>query len=70
MMEKCCLVKLLKKDLLNKDNIDGGTKYKGDKSNESTLIGTMKELNVLIPMAGAGSRFEQAGYTFPNHLLR
>ena len=22
-------------------------------------------LNILIPMAGAGSRFEKAGYTFP-----
>ena len=27
------------------------------------------ELNVLIPMAGAGSRFEQAGYTFPKPLI-
>lgn len=28
-----------------------------------------KNLNVLIPMAGAGSRFEQAGYTFPKPLI-
>jgi HAD superfamily hydrolase (TIGR01509 family) len=28
-----------------------------------------KTLNVLIPMAGAGSRFEQAGYTFPKPLI-
>jgi HAD superfamily hydrolase (TIGR01509 family) len=28
-----------------------------------------KALNVLIPMAGAGSRFEQAGYTFPKPLI-
>jgi len=28
-----------------------------------------KSLNVLIPMAGAGSRFEQAGYTFPKPLI-
>lgn len=28
-----------------------------------------KKLNVLIPMAGAGSRFEQAGYTFPKPLV-
>lgn len=28
-----------------------------------------EELNVLIPMAGAGSRFEQAGYTFPKPLI-
>jgi len=27
------------------------------------------ELNILIPMAGAGSRFEQAGYTFPKPLI-
>ena len=26
-------------------------------------------MNVLIPMAGAGSRFEQAGYTFPKPLI-
>ena len=28
-----------------------------------------KEMNVLIPMAGAGSRFSQAGYTFPKPLI-
>jgi dTDP-glucose pyrophosphorylase len=28
-----------------------------------------EKLNVLIPMAGAGSRFEQAGYTFPKPLI-
>ena len=28
-----------------------------------------KKLNVLIPMAGAGSRFEAAGYTFPKPLI-
>ena len=28
-----------------------------------------KELNILIPMAGAGSRFEKAGYTFPKPLI-
>jgi dTDP-glucose pyrophosphorylase len=28
-----------------------------------------KKLNVLIPMAGAGSRFTQAGYTFPKPLI-
>lgn len=27
------------------------------------------QLNVLIPMAGAGSRFEKAGYTFPKPLI-
>lgn len=28
-----------------------------------------KTLNVLVPMAGAGSRFEQMGYTFPKPLI-
>ena len=28
-----------------------------------------KKLNVLVPMAGAGSRFEAAGYTFPKPLI-
>lgn len=28
-----------------------------------------KNMNVLIPMAGAGSRFEKAGYTFPKPLI-
>jgi len=28
-----------------------------------------EDLNVLIPMAGAGSRFEKAGYTFPKPLI-
>jgi HAD superfamily hydrolase (TIGR01509 family) len=28
-----------------------------------------KKMNILIPMAGAGSRFEQAGYTFPKPLI-
>jgi HAD superfamily hydrolase (TIGR01509 family) len=28
-----------------------------------------KNLNVIVPMAGAGSRFEKAGYTFPKPLI-
>jgi len=28
-----------------------------------------EKLNILIPMAGAGSRFEKAGYTFPKPLI-
>lgn len=41
---------------LNKDKMNA-PKWKDEK------------LNVLIPMAGAGSRFEQAGYTFPKPLI-
>jgi hypothetical protein len=42
---------------LNKEKMNIIPKWKNDK------------LNVLIPMAGAGSRFEQAGYTFPKPLI-
>jgi HAD superfamily hydrolase (TIGR01509 family) len=42
---------------LNKEKMNSIPKWKDDK------------LNVLIPMAGAGSRFEQAGYTFPKPLI-
>jgi HAD superfamily hydrolase (TIGR01509 family) len=41
------------------------------KENNTMNIPKWKDdrLNVLIPMAGAGSRFEKAGYTFPKPLI-
>ena len=42
---------------LNAEKMNNIPKWKNDK------------LNILIPMAGAGSRFEQAGYTFPKPLI-
>ena len=36
---------------------------------QSTPAWRDENLNILIPMAGAGSRFEQAGYTFPKPLI-
>jgi HAD superfamily hydrolase (TIGR01509 family) len=38
-------------------------------SGRATVPWRSKELNVLIPMAGAGSRFAAAGYTFPKPLI-
>jgi HAD superfamily hydrolase (TIGR01509 family) len=38
-------------------------------NNLSTPKWKNENLNILIPMAGAGSRFEQAGYTFPKPLI-
>ena len=49
-------VKNLNKNL-NKHKPLMNTKWQNDK------------LNVIIPMAGAGSRFEKAGYTFPKPLI-
>ena len=42
---------------LKQENMNAIPKWKDDK------------LNVIIPMAGAGSRFEKAGYTFPKPLI-
>jgi len=42
---------------LNNDKMNITPKWKDDK------------LNIVIPMAGAGSRFEKAGYTFPKPLI-
>jgi len=36
---------------------------------QTTPAWTDENLTVLIPMAGAGSRFQQAGYTFPKPLI-
>jgi len=46
-------------------------KIKHIKQNTSMTTPKWKDskLNVLIPMAGAGSRFEKAGYTFPKPLI-
>ena len=41
----------------DKDNIKIGNKW------------IDKKLNILIPMAGAGKRFEKAGYTFPKPII-
>tara|TARA_A100001201_G_scaffold87642_2_gene77180 strand:+ start:11951 stop:13306 length:1356 start_codon:yes stop_codon:yes gene_type:complete len=51
-------------DNINKKikQINMGQQMKTPKWHDETL-------NVLIPMAGAGSRFEQAGYTFPKPLI-
>lgn len=39
------------------------------KNRDTTIPWRNKKMNVLIPMAGAGSRFAQAGYTFPKPLI-
>ena len=48
------------------------SKLKPYLTKEQKLMNTRwqdKNLNVLIPMAGAGSRFQAAGYTFPKPLI-
>jgi beta-phosphoglucomutase-like phosphatase (HAD superfamily)/dTDP-glucose pyrophosphorylase len=40
-----------------------------EKSQKSSIPWRSSKMNVLVPMAGAGSRFAQAGYTFPKPLI-
>ena len=49
--------KLVEDFIMKLENKTPNHKWKSDK------------LNILIPMAGAGSRFEKAGYTFPKPLI-
>lgn len=44
-------------------------KYKISQSMKNKVIPKYDSLNIVIPMAGAGSRFFQAGYTFPKPLI-
>ena len=50
-------LKLIEEFIMKLENKTSNHKWKSDK------------LNILIPMAGAGSRFEKAGYTFPKPLI-
>ena len=61
-------------DILRIKNVDDLTldKVKGGLYNKDNIMNNKwqdENLNVLIPMAGAGSRFEKAGYTFPKPLI-
>jgi len=61
-------------NILRVDNPSDLTLEKIEKKlNENKTMSIPKwqggKMNVLIPMAGAGSRFQQAGYTFPKPLI-
>jgi HAD superfamily hydrolase (TIGR01509 family) len=49
--------------------MDRINEFEKAQENNSLIPWRDKKLNVLIPMAGAGSRFSQAGYTFPKPLI-
>jgi len=51
------------------ENIKNKLKQINMGENQSIPAWRDEKLNVLIPMAGAGSRFQQAGYTFPKPLI-
>ncbi len=53
---------------LNENVIDSVIEYL-EGSKKPSVPWRNKKMNVLIPMAGHGSRFSQAGYTFPKPLI-
>lgn len=54
---------------INFDFINENIKKIMNNSYSNTPKWVDNKLNVLVPMAGAGSRFEKAGYTFPKPLI-
>ena len=54
---------------LNASNFLNYIKEFEDSSKTKNIPWRNKKMNVLIPMAGAGSRFAAAGYTFPKPLI-
>jgi HAD superfamily hydrolase (TIGR01509 family) len=62
------LIPIENRDDLNQEKIDKVFKIFSDK--KVTIVPWKSDkMNVLIPMAGAGSRFASAGYTFPKPLI-
>ena len=54
---------------VNYDNISKKLNELNDRNTMKSPKWSDNKLNILIPMAGAGSRFEKAGYTFPKPLI-
>jgi len=65
---KAHLIAIENRDDLNQEKIDNVFKIFASK--KLTIVPWKSDkMNVLIPMAGAGSRFASAGYTFPKPLI-
>jgi HAD superfamily hydrolase (TIGR01509 family) len=66
---KSHVLRVLSPDDITYENINNKIKEIKIKKTMKIPKWVDKKLNVLIPMAGAGSRFEKAGYTFPKPLI-
>jgi len=66
---KSHVLRVLSPKEVNYENIINKINEIKNNKNMETPKWVDKNLNVLIPMAGAGSRFEKAGYTFPKPLI-
>jgi len=56
-------------DTVNKKRINYYLKSLGKKNNAEAQTWIDEELNIVIPMAGKGQRFQDAGYFFPKPLI-
>lgn len=65
---KAHLVPIENRDNMSQEKIDEAISILSQ-SNISHIPWKSDKMNVLIPMAGAGSRFANAGYTFPKPLI-
>ena len=65
---KCHLVAVNDRKDLNQDKIDK-IKTILNESKKKKIPWRSEKMNVLVPMAGAGSRFAKVGYTFPKPLI-
>lgn len=66
---KSHVLRVMSPDEVSLDRIQNKLNEIKLKSTMSTPKWSDKSLNILIPMAGAGSRFEKAGFTFPKPLI-
>ena len=66
---KSNILRVLSPKEVNYENIINKINEIKNEKNMKTPKWVDKNLNILIPMAGAGSRFEKAGYTFPKPLI-
>ncbi len=64
---KCHMIPLENRGDLNQAKIDNIKKILN--SNKKKVAWEDQTMNILIPMAGRGSRFESLGYTFPKPLI-
>jgi len=65
---KAHLIPVENRDNMSQEKIDEAINILSQ-SNISHIPWKSEKMNVLIPMAGAGSRFANAGYTFPKPLI-
>ena len=65
----CHIMPIKKLNDVNLKNIKLALKFRKNRTNRDSTPWIDNKINILIPMAGRGSRFATAGYTFPKPLI-